>query len=1102
VANPGGAPEVGQVSVRVSPNTSKFRRELYAYLKSLKNRSVVKVDVEPDLKKFRRDLNAGLKTAKGRASVKVEADFDKVKMPKTLPGRAPTVPVTADLDGFQKKTFADLRKMTELFEQKVPLTPDGEQFRRDALKVATRLEKRITAKLPVDARLAADARRNIQRDLQRFNYYTRTGQWGAGLEVPVSISNRVAKKQIRELIKDLPRMADSGVGKLTIPAHVDEGLAKGELRNLILELKAEASLAGVEIDVDVNTPALRRTGLALGALGRGLASVGSLFASAGKLAGKFGGAVLSVVGGVATSIASLPKLVVIAVPMIVGLIALASLIAPALALIAGSLVVLPGLIAGMIAPIGVVALGMDGIKKAAERAKPAFDDLKATISGVFEKGMIPAFETINNRLLPGLKISMSSVAEKMSEAFTGVVDVASGPEGLNNLQRFFDNVAAGIDRAKPGLKDFTAGILELISAISEKFPNLGDWFSDMGKGFLDWVKGFTAEDPSTGLSKLDTTISSLTGALGELGGIGFDLIKEGLNNISDPNFGERMKEFISSIREMINDIIPRLKGVFEEVAGWVDKIAQAFDVLALGERLGKNPFAETFKIGKDLFDGKSLKDALGIDGIGAEAAKAGKDAGNGLVAGLNAGTLEGAGIDTSALIQEPVARAAAGAIQQAGTMTTAIAQDIATAAATIDTTWSTVVTTMQTGAQEMQTAVGGVFDLLPTTVTTAFQGVQNTVTAAFGLMVLSVGQQAQTINTEIGNVFNQIPTTISTAMGQAVQAMTSSAASITSGFSDAINQLPALAQQAFDTLTQIIQTAMDQMVQAITDGGNKAVTEVEGWGARIVGAADGIAAQMEASGASIGEAFARGISSRAGAVGAAAAELAAAARAVFPNSPAKEGPFSGSGWVDKSGESIGLAFAAGIHTNSGQPVDAATIMAQNVVDTLNQALKNGLTFEGISVNSTSTDDELKSLKDLLDLRTKELAVQKDGAPDKAAKAALTARIAEMNTMKRQISLQREQNEYQDKYGQQVQDTASTYDSAFKSAMKAPYDFAMSGANQFMDDLGIGGGALTGLAKAGLEYGTNFVFNVSGIGEAMTVQKNEQNKMALAATGSG
>ena len=46
MANPGGAPEVGQVSVRVSPNTSKFRRELYAYLKSLKNRSVVKVDVE------------------------------------------------------------------------------------------------------------------------------------------------------------------------------------------------------------------------------------------------------------------------------------------------------------------------------------------------------------------------------------------------------------------------------------------------------------------------------------------------------------------------------------------------------------------------------------------------------------------------------------------------------------------------------------------------------------------------------------------------------------------------------------------------------------------------------------------------------------------------------------------------------------------------------------------------------------------------------------------------------------------------------------------------------------------------------------------------
>ena len=100
MANPGGAPEVGQVSVRVSPNTSKFRRELYAYLKSLKNRSVVKVDVEPDLKKFRKTLREylnGLTSDAVKVGVQLDKGNAKAEL-RALIGELKAQAATADVD--------------------------------------------------------------------------------------------------------------------------------------------------------------------------------------------------------------------------------------------------------------------------------------------------------------------------------------------------------------------------------------------------------------------------------------------------------------------------------------------------------------------------------------------------------------------------------------------------------------------------------------------------------------------------------------------------------------------------------------------------------------------------------------------------------------------------------------------------------------------------------------------------------------------------------------------------------------------------------------------------------------------------------------------
>lgn len=69
---------------------------------------------------------------------------------------------------------------------------------------------------------------------------------------------------------------------------------------------------------------------------------------------------------------------------------------------------------------------------------------------------------------------------------------------------------------------------------------------------------------------------------------------------------------------------------------------------------------------------------------------------------------------------------------------------------------------------------------------------------------------------------------------------------------------------------------------------------------------------VHASGASVGASFASGLRSKISVVSLAASALVGAAKAFFPNSPAKRGPFSGKGWVLYSGRKTGLDYARGL----------------------------------------------------------------------------------------------------------------------------------------------------------------------------------------------
>jgi tape measure domain-containing protein len=88
---------------------------------------------------------------------------------------------------------------------------------------------------------------------------------------------------------------------------------------------------------------------------------------------------------------------------------------------------------------------------------------------------------------------------------------------------------------------------------------------------------------------------------------------------------------------------------------------------------------------------------------------------------------------------------------------------------------------------------------------------------------------------------------------------------------------------------------------------------IRGLGSNVLGAVSGFGNLLYDSGRAIIQGFIDGIGSMIGAVGDKVGEIMKKARDFFPHSPAKEGPFSGSGWtaVGKSGAALADQFAGG-----------------------------------------------------------------------------------------------------------------------------------------------------------------------------------------------
>lgn len=162
--------------------------------------------------------------------------------------------------------------------------------------------------------------------------------------------------------------------------------------------------------------------------------------------------------------------------------------------------------------------------------------------------------------------------------------------------------------------------------------------------------------------------------------------------------------------------------------------------------------------------------------------------------------------------------------------------------------------------------------------------------------------------------------------------------------------------------------AWNEYAAGVAGAMSSAVGACQTAAASAIGALNGAAGGAFASGSSLGAGFAAGIQSQVGAVAAAAAALAAAASAPLPNSPAKIGPFSGTGWTPFRGAALAEGFAQGILSGTAGVQNASLDMVKAVagaISTLQQQynLPGQESASGQYIKGGKSEVELKAAND-------------------------------------------------------------------------------------------------------------------------------------------
>lgn len=327
----------------------------------------------------------------------------------------------------------------------IPLTARGEQFRQSVAARLVEIERGISAKIPTDPVLARDFRRNLVSQIDREMRRVRT-RTSIGVDIDRNRFTR-SMSSFMGLLGRFGSQVSDIAGKAVAPLNSAISSVSGAFNS------ATSSISGMLLFV-----------LKLGTV--------APFLAAG----------LNILGGSAIA---------------------------AFGAIAAGVVGLPALLTTLIAPIAAIAIGMDGIKRAAEPLKDELKSLSDSVNIAFEMGMRPVFEKLQ-ALFPTLNVGLAEVARGVTRVASDFAGILTTPAGIENIRVALGGVSTAIDGMRPGLSALFSALLN-VAGTRELYVILGDTIGGVAERFAGMIERVRASGDLTGaLDQLKNVLFEVT----------------------------------------------------------------------------------------------------------------------------------------------------------------------------------------------------------------------------------------------------------------------------------------------------------------------------------------------------------------------------------------------------------------------------------------------------------------------------------------------------------------------------------------------------------------------------------------------------------------
>lgn len=540
---------IGKMSVRVLPDTSRFRQDVKKSLERAERtlKATIKVDValnkdslakvKSQLESLAADVKIGVDTkglsakakAAGNAARKAVGDIE--------------VDVKPEVSTFDRVWIArvqsQVRRALNDVEAELSVDVDGETVRRELKAIAEQIEKSVSAEIPVDVEESASWRatiRNLVREIESYKPVVDVhAEWRDGVraeleesikkieaDVPLNARGDKFRQQIESIIRkaeaaieaEIPVAAEESetfkanvarmvaeVQSQTARLRVDPTMQKGArarlkaavrgLRTeLPVDLKAKTARFRAEVAAATRPESkqifLKVDTAPLKALSEAFAAL-----SGGRVLRGFGQHFVSMVGHLDRAVPMMALLGnAMGVIASLGVATFGSLMAVASGLgqmVRALVLVAPAAVLGFATHLGVLIAALQDTKDVLGDLGPQFGALQDKISVAFWSEAEGAVRKFVAAYMPLANEYLPRIAKGLGDWIDSFSRAMTSARGVENMSMFLENIAIATEKASDGFAYFGSFLHQIAVIGSQYLVRLGDAFTDTMQSWDNWI---------------------------------------------------------------------------------------------------------------------------------------------------------------------------------------------------------------------------------------------------------------------------------------------------------------------------------------------------------------------------------------------------------------------------------------------------------------------------------------------------------------------------------------------------------------------------------------------------------------------------------------